>query len=100
MIKWIFFNLLVIVFLGCAGSSINISSNPDSTLSKQLLAQKEQSDKEVQKLEAEIAKLEADKEKYEQDYETYDNNPILDELDETLSDKKDQPQEQPTKEEK
>ena len=71
------------LFLGCSQIVVNFSE--DSSLSKQLLAQKEQSDKEVEKLEKEIAKLEADKIKYKKEYENFDNNPILDELDETLA---------------
>jgi cell division protein FtsB len=86
MVKNIIFLISVFVFLGCSQNMANISINNNSELSKQLLAQKEKSDKEVAKLEAEIAKLEADKEKYREDYETFDNNPILQELDETLKD--------------
>jgi cell division protein FtsB len=75
--------VLLFLFLGCSQNVVNFSA--DSSLSKKLLAQKEQSDKEVEKLEKEIAKLEADKIKYKKEYENFDNNPILDELDETLA---------------
>ena len=86
MVKSFIFLVSVFIFLGCSQNVANISVDNGSNLSKQLLAQKERSDKEVAKLEAEIAKLEADKEKYREDYETFDNNPILQELDETLKD--------------
>jgi hypothetical protein len=85
MIKNALFFVSIFIFLGCSQSIVNISGN-SGNLSKQLLAQKERADKEVEKLEAEIAKLEADKDKYRKDYETFDNNPILNELDETLKD--------------
>ena len=86
MIKRMLLIMPILVFWGCSQNMTSISLDSSNELSKRLLAQKESSDKEVAKLEAEIAKLEADKEKYREDYETFDNNPILNELDETLKD--------------
>ena len=85
MLKIILLLFSLLFFFGC---SQNIGGfgigNSDTSLDSRLQKQKDASDAEVAKLEDEIAKYEADKVKYSKDYQTFDNNPILDELDETL----------------
>jgi len=81
------FRVFLVVFLAflVSGCSFGISGiNNDSAFAKKLALQKQKSDEEVLKLKKEIQKLEMDKEKYKQEYEKFNNNPILDELDETL----------------
>ncbi len=85
MLKNILLLFSLLFFLGCSQNIAGFGAGGSgSSLDKRLQEQKNASDAEVAKLEKEIAKYEADKVKYSKDYQTFDNNPILDELDETL----------------
>ena len=52
MVKGIIFLASIFLFLGCSQNIAGVLVNSSDEFSKQLLAQKEKSDKEVAKLEA------------------------------------------------
>jgi len=72
---------LSFLILGCSASVAGGSASNTKEIEKLI----EQKDKKIEKLSKRISDLESKKAKYQEDLETYNNNPVLDELDELLS---------------
>ena len=81
--KGILFLAVSFLLIGCSGMVGGINTSNTKEI-ESLIAKK---DKRIEELSRKIADLEAKKDKYQEDLETYNNNPVLDELDEILSDK-------------
>ena len=81
--KNILFLAIVFLFVGCSATVGGVNSSNTKEI-ESLIAKK---DKRIAELSKKIAELETKKSIYQKDLETYNNNPVLDELDELLSEK-------------
>ena len=81
--KSVLFLAVSFLLVGCSATVGGVSTSNTKEI-ESLIAKKDQ---RIEELTQRIADLEAKKDKYKEDLETYNNNPVLDELDQILSEK-------------